>query len=143
MTLVEDGRLNSRELAERVGLSQTPVIRRVRRLESEGYIRGYGAQLDEAKIGGEITVYISVTLQAQTVEALAAFEREVVKAPEVMSCFLMSGGADYMLRVITPNLTAYQDFLMNSLTAIPGVAHIQSSFALRAILQRAAPELSS
>jgi DNA-binding Lrp family transcriptional regulator len=83
-----------------------------------------------------------VTLTAQTEEAISAFEREIAKAPEVMSCYLMTGGADYLLRVVAPDLAGYQSFLMNSLTRIPGVAHIQSSFALRPVIQRAAPPLS-
>ena len=86
-------------------------------------------------------MFVSVTLTAQTEEAISAFEREIAKVPAVMSCYLMTGGADYLLRVVAPDLAGYQAFLMNSLTRIPGVAHIQSSFALRPVIQRAAPPL--
>lgn len=139
--LAGDGRLSARDLGERIGLSLTPTLRRVRRLEEEGYILGYGARLDEAKLGAVISVFVQVTLTAQTEEAIVAFEKEIVKAPEVMSCFLMTGGADYMLRVVVPDLPSYQAFLMNTLTRAPGVAHIQSSFALTSVIQRSAPPL--
>lgn len=139
--LAEDGRASLRDLAERVGLSQTPLLRRVRRLEQDGVIAGYGARLDERKLGQAISVYVAVTLATQSEEALATFEREIVKAPEVMSCFLMTGGSDYMLRVVVGSLDAYEGFLTRTLTRIAGVAHIQSSFALRAVIQRTAPPL--
>jgi Lrp/AsnC family leucine-responsive transcriptional regulator len=139
--LAEDGRISWRDLAARIGLSLTPTLRRVRRLETEGYIEGYGARLAEDRLGATISVFVSVTLSAQTEEAIRRFEQEIVRAPEVMSCFLMTGGADYMLRVVAPDLAGYQSFLMNTLTRIPGVAHIQSSFALRPVIQRSAPPL--
>ena len=140
--VAEEGRLSWRDLAEQIGLSLTPTLRRVRRLEESGYILGYSARLDETRLGHAISVFVSVTLTAQTEEAISAFEREIAKAPEVMSCYLMTGGADYLLRVVAPDLAGYQSFLMNSLTRIPGVAHIQSSFALRPVFQRAAPPLT-
>lgn len=133
---MNDGRLSWRELAEEVGLSATPTLRRVRRLEEEGYILGYSARLDERRLGGGVSVYVSVTLASQAEETLAAFERSIAELPEVMSCFLMTGGADYMLRVAVASLDAYQEFLMSGLTRIPGISHIQSSFALRAVIQR-------
>ena len=139
--LVADGRQSWRDLADAVGLSQTPVLRRVRRLEELGIIAGYGARLDEQKLGGDISVYVSVTLSMQSLETLSAFEAQIVECEEVMSCFLMTGGSDYMLRVVVPTLDDFHDFLMQRLTRIPGVAHIQSSFALRPVLQRAAPPL--
>ena len=140
--VAEEGRLSWRDLAEQIGLSLTPTLRRVRRLEESGYILGYSARLDETRLGHAISVFVSVTLTAQTEEAISAYEREIAKAPEVMSCYLMTGGADYLLRVVAPDLAGYQSFLMNSLTRIPGVAHIQSSFALRPVIQRAAPPLT-
>lgn len=141
--LAEDGRISWRDLAVRIGLSLTPTLRRVRRLEGEGYVTGYGARLAEDRLGGTISVFVQVTLSAQTEEAIRVFEAEIAKAPEVMSCFLMTGGADYMLRVVAADLAGYQAFLMNSLTRIPGVAHIQSSFALRPVIQRPAPPLAA
>ena len=139
--LADDGRVSWRDLADRIGLSLTPTLRRVRRLEADGYVLGYSARLNEEKLGSPISVLVSVTLSVQTEAALLLFEQEIVKAPEVMSCFLMTGGADYMLRVVAPDLAGYHAFLMYSLTRAPGVAHIQSSFALRSVIQRPAPPL--
>jgi len=139
--LAEDGRISGRELGDRIGLSLTPTLRRIRRLEEEGYIQGYGARLDEARLGGAMSVFVQVTLKAQTLESISDFEMQIVKAREVMSCYLMTGGADYMLRVVAADLASYQAFLMNTLTRIPGVAHIQSSFALRPVIERTSPPL--
>ncbi|WP_428394312.1 Lrp/AsnC family transcriptional regulator [Lichenicoccus sp.] len=134
--LGEHGRIGWNELADAVSLSQTPTIRRVRRMEEAGLIEGYTARLNEARLVGSISVFVSVTLERQAEAALGAFETEIVKSPNVLSCFLMTGGADYLLRVVVEDLADYQRFLMGTLTRIPGVAHIQSSFALRPVLQR-------
>jgi DNA-binding Lrp family transcriptional regulator len=139
--LTQDGRVSARELGDRIGLSLTPTLRRIRRLEDEGYIQGYVARLDEARLGSVLSVFVQVTLKAQTLEAITAFEQEIIAAPEVMSCYLMTGGADYMLRVVAADLAGYQAFLMNTLTRIAGIAHIQSSFALKPVIERSAPPL--
>jgi len=140
--LAEDGRASIRDLSERIGLSQTPLLRRVKRLERSGVITGYGARLDEKSLGKSISVYVAVTLAQQTEDSLKAFETEISKAAEVMSCFLMTGGSDYMLRVIVGSLEEYEQFLTKKLTRTPGVAHIQSSFALREVIQRTSPPLA-
>jgi DNA-binding Lrp family transcriptional regulator len=111
----------------------------VRRLEEEGYIKGYEAKLDEARLAGSISVLVSVSLTSQSEENLVRFEEAIVLAPEVMSCFLMTGDADYSLRVVVPDLETYQQFMTKTLTRIPGVAHIKSSFALRTVLNRVSP----
>jgi DNA-binding Lrp family transcriptional regulator len=135
--LAQDGRIAWSELAELVGLSLTPTLRRVRRLEEAGYIQGYVAKLDEARLAGRMSVLVAVTLTSQSEETLARFEEAIVAAPEVMSCFLMTGDADYSLRVVVPDLETYHQFLTRTLTRIPGVAHIKSGFALRTVLNRA------
>jgi len=140
--LTEDGRITWRDLAEEIGLSMTPTIRRVRLLEEAGYIAGYSARLDEGRLAGTMIVFISVTLERQVREALDVFEARVADLPEVMSGFLMTGGADYLLRAVVRNLDHYRD-LLESITQIPGVAHIQSSFALKSFVNRAAPLLSN
>lgn len=137
--LAIDGRLSGRELADRIGLSLTPTLRRVRRLEDQQYIKGYVAQLDEQRLAGTISVFVSVTLERQSEAAITNFERTIAQVPEVMSCFLMTGDADYNLRVVVPNLDAYHEFLTRTLTRIPGVEHIKSSFALKTVLMRSAP----
>lgn len=136
--LVGDGRVSWRDLADRIGLSLTPTLRRVRRLEEAGYIRGYSAELDERRLSGAMSVFVSVTLERQIDGALRAFEDEVRKHPEVVSGFLMTGGADYLLRAVVRDLEHYEAVLMK-LTRITGVAHIQSSFALKSFISRAAP----
>ena len=139
--LADEGRIGWRELAEKIGLSLTPTLRRVRLLEENGYIQGYSARLDETRLGGELVVFVSVAMDKQALEALTYFEERIAQVPEVMSCFLMTGDADYLLRVVVRNLHAYQSFLTNTLTRIPGVAHIKSSFALKTVLMRNAPPL--
>jgi Lrp/AsnC family transcriptional regulator, leucine-responsive regulatory protein len=139
--LVNDGRISWRELAEQVGLSTTPILRRVKALEEAGYIRGYTATLDEARLAGTLSVFVSITLDKQDADALVRFEEQIRLAPEVMSCFLMTGDFDYLLRVVTPSVEAFQVFLTSKLARIPGVAHLKSSFALKAILVRQAPLL--
>jgi Lrp/AsnC family leucine-responsive transcriptional regulator len=139
--LAKDGRMAWSTLAESIGLSLTPTLRRVRQLEDEGYIQGYMATLDEGRLAGKISVFVSVTLAAQSEEVIARFEEQIALAPEVMSCFLMTGDADYRLRVVVPDLETYHRFLTRTLTRIPGVAHIKSSFALKIVLNRSSPLL--
>lgn len=136
--LATDGRTTWSDLSEAIGLSLTPTIRRVKQLEDAGYITGYFARLDEGKLAGGMSVFVSVTLEKQIRTALDAFEARIATLPEVMSGFLMSGGSDYLLRCVVRDLDHYRDFL-DIMTNISGVAHIQSSFALKAVINRAAP----
>ena len=131
------GRLSWRDLSELIGLSLTPTLRRVRRLERSGYINGYSANVDERRLAGTMIVFISITLERQVERALATFEDEILKHPEVMSGYLMTGGSDYLLRAVVQHLEHYHE-LLTKLTRISGVAHIQSSFALRAFVNRSA-----
>lgn len=139
--LAQDGRMAWSALGDKVGLSLTPTLRRVRRLEEDGFIEGYAAKLDEGRLAGRISVFVAVTLASQSEEVIARFEERIALAPEVMSCFLMTGDADYNLRVVVPDLDAYNTFLTRTLTRIDGVAHIKSSFALKTVLNRASPLL--
>ena len=136
--LAEDGRITWRDLASEIGLSLTPTVRRVRMLEDAGYITGYFARLDERRLAGAMIVFISVTVEQQIRSVLDIFEARVTLLPEIMSGFLMTGGADYLLRAVVRNLDHYRD-LLDNLTTIPGVAHIQSSFALKSFINRPAP----
>lgn len=136
--LIRDGRLSWRDLAEEIGLSLTPTLRRVRQLEQAGVITGYAARVDERRLMGAMTVFVSVTLERQVEEVLSGFEEKVEALPEVMGGFLMTGGADYLLHVIVRDLDHYQE-LLTELTKTRGVAHIQSSFALKTFVRRVAP----
>jgi Lrp/AsnC family transcriptional regulator, leucine-responsive regulatory protein len=138
--LSTDGRTSWSDLADIIGLSLTPTIRRVKQLERSGYITGYFARLDEGRLAGEMSVFVSVTLERQIRASLDEFEATVSSLPEVMSGFLMSGGSDYLLRCVIRDLPHYRD-LLDVLTNIPGVAHIQSSFALKSFINRASPVL--
>lgn len=132
--LVEDGRMSWRDLSERIGLSLTPTMRRVRKMEEAGLIKGYTALLDEMLIGG-LSIFVMLTLDRQSEETLDRFEREIRSLPEVMSCFMMTGDNDYLARIIVHDLEHYQRVL-KQLTAIPYIAHIKSSVALRSVIQR-------
>lgn len=139
--LARDGRISWRDLAERIGLSLTPTLRRIRRLEKEGVISGYAARIDELRLGFGITMYVLVTLERQTEETLKVFERRIADVPEVMSCYLMTGEADYILRIVVADLESYQRFMLDVLTRIPGVSRIQSSLTIKPVFQRAAPPI--
>lgn len=136
--LQNDARISNVELSEKVNLSPSPCLRRVRRLESEGTIRSYVTLLDPAEVGLPVSVFVQVSLERQVDDALENFERAIVARPEVMECYLMTGDSDYLLRVVAPDLEAFQRFLLDHLTRIPGVASIKSSFALKQVSYRTA-----
>ncbi len=128
-----NARLTNQELSERIGLSPSPCLRRMRRLEKEGVIAGYTAVLDEEKLGLPVAIFMSVKLERQTDAQLNTFESEILKYPEVVDCWLMTGDNDYLLRVLASGLSAYENFLTGTLTKIPGIASIQSSVSLRRV----------
>lgn len=128
-----DGRMSIQELGEIVGLSATPVSRRVKKLEETGVITGYSALVDEALLGYDVSVFVSVQLDKQVDEALEIFETTVKELPEVVDCWLMTGNRDYLLRVATTGLAEFEKFMTKRLTKIPGVASIESSIPLRRV----------
>ena len=134
--LQRNARISNVELAERVNLSPSPCLRRVKRLEEDGIIRSYTALVDQGRVGLPVSVFVWVKLERQVERDLAAFERAIENCPEVMECYLMTGAHDYLMRVVTPDLARYERFLMDRLTRIPGVASIESSFALKQIAYR-------
>ena len=129
--LQEDGRLSNLALAERVGLSAAPCLRRVRALENSGVILRYVALLDARAVDFAVTVFAQVRLRRPSELEVEAFESAVRARPEVLECFLMSGEADYLLRIVVPDVAAYERFLKDSLTRLQNVASIRSTFALR------------
>lgn len=126
------------DLAEGVGLSQSASLRRVKELEDTGVITGYVATVDPAALGLGVSVFVSVTLERQIETALDVFASAVRRWREVMECYLMTGDADYMMRVVVADLPAYERFLMDRLTRIEGIASIKSSFSLKQIVHRTA-----
>jgi len=137
-----EGRISWRELADKIGLSMTPTLRRVRALEQSGIILGYSTTIDESKLAGSISIFVSITLNQQISTALASFEANVGRIPQVMSCFLMTGGSDYLLRVVVRDLPEFTR-VVDRLTKIEGVFHIQSSFALKPVIQRQTPDFDA
>lgn len=128
--LQEDGRISLSDLAARVALSPSPCLRRIRRLERAGIIARYVAVLDQAKVGLPVSVFVSIKLESQRVEALERFKKAIGKWPEVLECYLMTGPRDYLLRIVVADLAAYEQFLKQKLTRVDGVSSIESSFAL-------------
>jgi len=134
--LQENGRQKLGELADSVGLSPTPCARRITALEEAGVITGYGARVDQAKLGLPVTVFISVELESQMGEAVTKFERAVSRMDEVMECHLMSGNRDILLRVAVADLTAFDRFMEEKLMRVDGIARMRSSFTLRTMVKR-------
>jgi len=131
--LQDDARLPNVELASKVGLSPSPCLARVRTLEQAGYIKRYVSLLDPLRVGLKVSVFIQVTLEKQIEPALEKFESAIRERPEVMECYLMTGDADYLLRVVVPDLQALERFILAFLSKVPGVGNIRSSFALKQV----------
>lgn len=125
--LQEDGRLSNLDLAQRVNLSPSPCLRRVRLLEESGVIRGYSADVDPRAMGLHITAFIRITLTRHDREAVSRFESRVREIDDILDCHLLTGEADYLLRVVVPDLDAYEGFVRNRLHAIPGIGSITTS----------------
>ena len=132
------GRISNADLSEAVNLSASACHRRVQRLETEGYIRDYVALLDARKIGLPATVFVEIKLSAQADEVLDAFEKAVARVPDVLECHLMAGSADYILKVVAEDTEDFARIHRQYLTRLPGVAQMQSSFALRTVFKTTA-----
>jgi DNA-binding Lrp family transcriptional regulator len=132
-TLQLDGRISNSSLAERVSLSESACLRRVRALEASGLIEGYTARINQQRAGCPVNVFVNITLDRQDEVDLRKFEDAVRKLPEVMECYLMTGDYDYTLRVVVADTADYERVHSKHLTRLPGVARIHSSFALRTV----------
>jgi Lrp/AsnC family transcriptional regulator, leucine-responsive regulatory protein len=140
--LQDDARLTNADLAERVFLSPSPCLRRVRDLEQAGLIKRYVTLLDPLKLGLTVSVFIQVSLEKQMRGALDTFENSVLAREEVMECYLMTGDADYLLRVVVSDMQSLERFIVDYLAKIPGVSNIRSSFALKQVKYKTALPLS-
>ena len=135
--LQEDGRINNQDLADRIGLSPSPCLRRVRALEESGLIEGYRALINAKKLGLSLMALIHISMDKHTPERFANFESEVTVLPEVLECLLITGqDADYQLKVVVRDMDHYQSLLLNQLTRIDGVTGVHSSFVLRRVVSR-------
>lgn len=137
--LQADGRISNQELAERIGLSPSPCLRRVRALEESGVIAGYRAVLDAQRLGLTLLALIHISMDRHTPERFAHFEEQVGALPEVLECLLITGqDADYQLKVIVRDMEAYQVLLLNRITRIAGVSGVHSSFVMRRVVDKTA-----
>lgn len=131
--LQSDSRVTMQELAERVNLSASPCHRRVKLMEESGVISRYIALVDQKALGLRVSVFVSIKLERQREEDLDRFAKAISSWEEVLECYLMTGTQDYLLRVVAPDLDAYEVFLKRKLTRLDGIASIQSSFALQQV----------
>jgi Lrp/AsnC family leucine-responsive transcriptional regulator len=129
-------RLTLAELSEQVGLSQSPCLRRWRRLEEEGYITGYTAQVDRRKLGRKMMAFVEIKLAIHSDDAIERFERAISQAPQVQECFLMTGQRDYYLRVLVDDLEDYDEFVKTVLRSVGNISSMETAFALREVEMR-------
>ena len=128
--LQRDGRLSMVDLAAQVGLSATPCLRRVKRLEQAGVITGYAAIIDAAATGRSLHAFVQVNLENHAEETVKGFQHAIMARPEVVACYPISGEFDYLLQVMVPDLEAYSEFALKALLRMPGVKDTRSSFAM-------------
>ena len=137
--LQEEGRISNQELADRIGLSPSPCLRRVKALEEGGVLTAYRALVDSRKLGLTLTALIYISMDRHTPDRFANFDAKVTKLPEVLECLLVTGqDADYQLKVIVRDMDAYQELLLNKITRIQGVTGVHSSFVLRKVVDKTA-----
>lgn len=139
--LQQQGRITNAELAEMIHLSPSACHRRVQRLEGEGFVAGYHARLDLRRIGRATVVFVEITLSGQSDEILDAFEREVARVPDVLECHLMAGSADYLLKIVAADTEDFARIHRRYLSRLPGVTQMQSSFALRTVVETTAVDI--
>jgi Lrp/AsnC family leucine-responsive transcriptional regulator len=137
-TLQEDGRRTNVEVADAVGLSPSPCLRRTKRLEAEGVIRGYRAILDRKTVGLGLTVFAEIRAEKHSKECAQMYQDALAAMPEVVSCHMVSGQADFLAEIVVPDLQTYERFLTEKLLVLPRVADVRSNFAMREI-KSAAP----
>ena len=136
--LQKEGRITNADLSERVNLSPSACHRRVQQLEEAGFIDKYVALLNTRKMGKPTTVFVEITLQSQAEDLLDAFEREVARVPDILECHLMAGTADYLLKIMAEDTEDFARIHRQHLSRLPGVRQMQSSFALRTVVQTTA-----
>jgi Lrp/AsnC family leucine-responsive transcriptional regulator len=136
--LQADGRLSNVDLADRVGLSPSPCLRRVKRLEREGYIEAYRAMLGRDRIGLGLTVFVGIKIEGHANARADPFEKAIRAMPEVVACHMVSGEADYLFEVVVPDLQHYQRFLLGKLLDLPIVKEVRSNIAIQSLKTAAA-----
>jgi Lrp/AsnC family leucine-responsive transcriptional regulator len=133
--LQEDGRLPNATLAERVHLSPSPCLRRLKRLEGDGTIRGYRAVLDRRRVGLELTVFAELKVEGHSLRRAEEVEEAVAGIDEIVACYIVAGVGDFLLEVVVPDLAAYEHLLLETIMELPGVTDVRSNIAIRTIKQ--------
>ena len=133
MLLQQDAKLNTKEIAEKVGLSVSPTFERIKKLEQKEYIKKYVALLDPTKVGKSISVYCQVTLAVHSRELIDDFKQHILALPEIMGCYHVSGNYDFLLKVAVNDMNEYQKFVIDKLSVIKGISNVQSSFVMEEI----------
>ncbi len=141
--LQEDGRVSNADLAEAIGLSASACHRRVRRLESEGVIEGYAAMVNRKLVGRGVSVFVEISLESQREELLDEFEAAVRRVPQVQSCHLMAGMADYLVHVTCKDVADYETIHRESIAVLPGVTRVRSNFAIRNVTDTTVVDLEA
>lgn len=141
--LQTNGRIANAELADKVGLSPSACLRRVRALEESGVIERYVALLDQGLIGRSLDIFVEISLHSQSSEVLSRFEEAVARSPEIMECHLMAGDADYLLRIAAADPVDFERIHRDHLTKLPGVSRMRSSFAIRTVTRKTAFQISA
>lgn len=137
--LQQDGRISNQDLADRIGLSPSPCLRRLRALEESGLITGYRALLNARKLGLSLMALIHISMDQHTPERFSTFDARIAEIPELLECLLITGqDADYQLKVVVRDMDAYQELLLDRITRIPGVTGVHSSFVLRQVVDKTA-----
>ncbi|MCC9018732.1 MULTISPECIES: Lrp/AsnC family transcriptional regulator [Flavobacterium] len=133
MLLQQDAKQNTKEIADKIGLSVSPTFERIKKLEQKQYIKNYVALLDSEKIGKSISVYCQVTLAVHSRELIDDFKQHILVLPEIMGCFHVSGNYDFLLKVAVNDMNEYQKFVIDKLSVIKGISNVQSSFVMEEI----------
>lgn len=142
--LQQNARISNQELADKVGLSPSPCLRRVRALEDSGLIKGYYTQLNASMLGLKLLALVQISMDRHTPDRFEQFEATIKSWPQVLECILITGqSADFQLKVLVKDMEEYQDFLLNRITRIPGVSDVHSSFVLRQVVSTTALPLDS
>ena len=137
--LQEDGRISNQDLADRIGLSPSPCLRRVRALEDAGIVTSYRALLNAKALGYSLMALIYISMDMHTPERFENFERQILQIPEILECLLVTGqDADYQIKAVVKDMDAFQELLLNRITRIQGVTGVHSSFVLRKVVDKTA-----
>ena len=137
-----DGKISHKELANKIGLSLTPTYERVRKLEKQGVIQGYRADISPSDLGLNLTVFIQISLEKHQHSLIASFKKKVLDLVEVVSCSHVSGGYDFLIKVMVEDMNSYQRFVVDKLSAIPGISNVQSSFVMEEVKADYGPKIN-